>query len=180
MYCYERMLSHECNRQEKTKMLHCLYGICLLTSALQRQHLAEVNLHKTSLSESGGAECIFLFLLTVLYLVFSWDIGNSRGSVLPHLSNGKSCGFWGKTVKCSYRTEINGTIFFLWPLRELTIIQFSQSTGPTLEQNVFLQIWVRIRWQKFTAWISPADIPTAVWSLTTFHCSHLPFQSCHL
>lgn len=79
-------------------MFYCFYGICLFTSALQRQHLAEVNLHKTSLSESGEAGCIFLFLLTVLYLAFSWDIGNSQGPVLPHLSNGKSCSFWGKTA----------------------------------------------------------------------------------
>lgn len=74
-----------------------LYGKCLLTSfvltfasALHKQHSADVNLQETSLSESGEAGCIFLFWFPLLYLTFNWDIGNSQGPILPHLSNERS------------------------------------------------------------------------------------------
>lgn len=71
-------------------MFYCLYGIYLLTSALQSPHLAEVNLHRSSLSESGEAGCTFLVSLTLLYLAFNWDIRNNQGPVLPHLSKGNA------------------------------------------------------------------------------------------
>lgn len=59
------------------------------------ERAAEVNLYKTSLSESGEVGCILLFLLTVLYLAFSWDIGNSQEPVLPHFFKWKKLWFLG-------------------------------------------------------------------------------------
>lgn len=119
----------------ESKNPFCLYGKCLLTSfvltfasALQEQYWAEVNLRETSLSESGEEGCIFLFWLPLLYLTFSWNIGNSQGPVFPHLSNDRSWSFWVKTLKCLYRRELNTIIFFPWPLRNLTLIQFRQSS----------------------------------------------------
>lgn len=85
-------------------------------------------LARSSLSESGEAGCIFLFWLPLLYLTFSWDAGNGQGPILPHLSNERSWSFWGKTQKCSYRRELNTIIFFPWPLRDLTLNQFGQSS----------------------------------------------------
>lgn len=38
IYCYKWMLSHECNRQERTKMFYCFYGICLFTFLLDRDN----------------------------------------------------------------------------------------------------------------------------------------------
>jgi len=100
--------------------------VLVFTSALQKQHLADLNLQETSLSESGEADRIFLVWLPLLYLTFSGDTRKSKGPVLPHLLNERSWSFWGKTLKCSCRRELNTVIFFPWLLRDLMLIQLRQ------------------------------------------------------